>query len=80
MEFLNIYLIGLIIAFFIIFLYNWLYSAKGHIKSTNFIDLWLSIFSWLTIILSLLVIVLEIYCHFPSYGYDYNNNPKNKRH
>lgn len=56
MEFLNIYLIGLIIAFFIIFLYNWLYSAKGHFKSTNFIDLWLSIFSWLTLILFLLVI------------------------
>lgn len=79
MVFLNNYLIGLIIAFFIIFLYNWLYSAKGHIKSTNFRDLWLSIFSWLIIILSLLVIFLEIYSHFPSYGYDYNNH-KNKRH
>lgn len=79
MVFLYNYLIGVIIAFFIIFLYNWLYSAKGHIKSTNFIDLWLSIFSWLIIILSLLVIFIEIYSHFPSYGYDYNN-PKNKRH
>ena len=79
MVFLSNYLIGVIIAFFIIFLYNWLYSAKGHIKSTNFIDLWLSIFSWLTIILSLLVMFIEIYSHFPSYGYDYNN-PKNKRH
>ena len=80
MVFLNIYLIGLIIAFFIIFLYNWLYSAKGHIKSTNFIDLWLSIFSWLTLILFFLVIFLEIYNNFPSYGYDYNNQNKNKRH
>lgn len=79
MVFLNNYLIGLIIAFFIIFLYNWLYSAKGHIKSTNFIDLWLSIFSWLSIILSLLIVFIEIYSHFPSYGYDYNNQNKNKR-
>ena len=80
MVFLYNYLIGVIIAFFIIFLYNWLYSAKGHIKSTNFIDLWLSIFSWLSIILSLLVMFIEIYSHFPSYGYDYNNQNKNKRH
>lgn len=65
------YLIGIVIAFIIIFLYNWLYSAKGNLKAAKFSDLFLSLFSWLTIVLSLLVFILEASCKFSSYGQDY---------
>lgn len=67
---LNWYILGVLVSLGIIFVYNVFYTAKCRLTKVKWCDFWVSIFSWLFVAISIMIIIDEIIKGFPSYGSD----------
>lgn len=67
---LDYYLIGVLVGLVLCVIFNIFYSAKGNLKAVKWIDLLLSLLSWLMVLLFIITCVREVILGFPDYGKD----------
>jgi hypothetical protein len=87
MQFLKIYIIGVLVCFLIAMLMEHLYFGNGKSKTVKFetigMDFIFSLMSWIGILGEIIVFVAEWYCGFDNKGlgeklYNYEENLKNE--
>lgn len=70
LNILNWYILGVLVSLGFIFVYNVFYTAKCKLNFVKWFDFILSFFSWLAVIIGIVVVIDEIIHKFPSFGSD----------